>query len=167
MDDIKKRVRLDNNNKLVVENDNAEITSEGTFSNIEGVYEIDGEDVEKLLVLINDKTILKPFISHIERFYIPRAQIITCNEELDKLWLKFSKKYDDLKEENNTLYNDYIKLYTLYNELKEENNELKEENNKLNEENNKSKEENNELNAECHELNNKHKKMRWNIPIFK
>lgn len=142
MDDIKKRVRLDNNNKLVVENDNAEITSEGTFSNIEGVYEIDGEDVEKLLVLINDKTILKPFISHIERFYIPRAQIITCNEELDKLWSNLSKKYDDLKEENNTLYNDYIELYKLYDELKKEHNEL---------------------NAECYELRNKHMTMKGNF----
>ena len=131
MSDNKKRIRLDENNKLVIEDDNAVTTIEGTTSKIEGVYEMDGEDVEKLLVLINDKTILKPIISHIERFYIPRAQIITCNEELDKLWSNLSKKYDDLKEENNTLYNDYIKLYELYYELKEEYNDL---------------------NAECYEL---------------
>lgn len=64
MSDNKKRVRLDENNKLVVEDNNAVTTIEGTTSKISGVYEIADDDVVKLLLLINNNTIVRNIISY-------------------------------------------------------------------------------------------------------
>jgi hypothetical protein len=84
MSDNKKIVSLDDNNKLVIKDDNAVTTIKGTTSKIEGVYEISDEDVKKLLVLINDKTILEKGISYdfIEKKCTSGTQILTSDEAL-------------------------------------------------------------------------------------
>lgn len=58
MSDNKKIVRFDEDNKLVIENDNAVITGEGATSRISGKYEMDSEDVKKLFAIVNDKVLL-------------------------------------------------------------------------------------------------------------
>lgn len=112
MSDNKKTVRLDENNKLVIENDNAEITSEGTTSKISGVYEISDYDVEKLLVLINDKTILKKGISYsfIEKMYISGTHIFSSNEALDKTLSIVSKAYNELNKDYKELLDRYMTM---------------------------------------------------------
>lgn len=120
MSDNKKRVRLDNNNKIVIENDNAEITSEGTTSTIKGVYEIYYEDVEKLLVLINDKTILKTvFLYGImgNVVNIPGTQILTGDEALNETLSILAKKHNELYEEYNELKNIYMTMQENFDNL--------------------------------------------------
>ena len=101
MNDIKKRVRLDENNKLVVVDNNAVTTIEGTTSKISGVYEISADDVANLLVLINNNTALKPITKYsiLERRYVPHTQILTCDEALDKSLSIVSKEYNELEKE--------------------------------------------------------------------
>ena len=112
MSDNKKRVRLDENNKLVIENDNAEITSEGTTSKISGKYEISDCDVEKLLILINDNTILKKGISYsfIEKMYISGTHIFTRDEALDKTLSSVSKEYNELNKDYKELMDRYMTM---------------------------------------------------------
>jgi molecular chaperone GrpE (heat shock protein) len=101
MSENKKRVRLDENNKLVVEDNNAVTTIEGTTSKISGVYEISADDVANLLVLINNNTALKPITEYsiLERRYAPHTQILTCDEALDKALSIVSEEYNELEKE--------------------------------------------------------------------
>ena len=101
MNDIKKRVRLDENNKLVVEDNNAVTTIEGTTSKISGKYEISDDDVAKLLVLINNNTAVRPITEYsiLERRYAPHTQILTCDEALDKSLSIVSQEYNELEKE--------------------------------------------------------------------
>lgn len=124
MNDIKKRVRLDENNKLVVEDNNAVTTIEGTTSKIEGVYEMDGEDVEKLLVLINDNTIEKTVYSYsfIRPVFKPNTQIITSDEAVSIV----SKEYDELMEKYKELREEYNELNTECYELRNRHTTMKE-----------------------------------------
>lgn len=115
MSDNKKRIKLDNNNKIVIENDNAEITSEGTTSKISGVYEISDDDVAKLLILINNNTILKKIISHsilgsiMGNMYVSH-QFLTSDEALDKSLSIVSKEYNELNKNYNELKDRYDNL---------------------------------------------------------
>lgn len=121
MSDNKKRVRLDNNNKIVIENDNAEITSEGTTSKISGVYEISDDDVAKLLILINNNTIVKPIIAYsmLRRTYMPHIQIITSDEALDKTLSIVSAEYNELDKDHKELDKDYKELQDRYMTIQE------------------------------------------------
>ena len=116
MSNNKKRVRLDENNKLVVEDNNAVTTIEGTTSKISGVYEMDGEDVGKLLVLINNNTAVKPIIAYsvVERRYVPHTQILTCDEALDKALSIVSEEYNELEKEYKELKKEYKELKDRY-----------------------------------------------------
>lgn len=118
MSDNKKRVRLDNNNKIVIENDNAEITSEGTTSTIKGVYEIYDEDVEKLLVLINDNT-LKKIISYsiMGHMYTSYTQFLTSDEALDKTLSDVSKEYNELDKNYKELQDRYMTMQENFDNL--------------------------------------------------
>lgn len=133
MSDNKKIVRFDENNKLVIENDNAIITNKGITSKIEGVYEISDKDVEKLLVLINDNILAKPvhLYNFIEKMWTRSTQIITSDEAMSIV----SKEYDKLMDK-------YKELTKKYDELTKECNEL---------------------NTECRELRDKHMTMRSNF----
>lgn len=112
MSDNKKRVRLDENNKLVVEDNNAVTTIEGTTSKISGVYEISADDVANLLVLINNNTALKPITEYsiLERRYVPHTQILTCDEALDKALSIVSEEYNELEKEYKELKDRYMTM---------------------------------------------------------
>lgn len=112
MSDNKKRVRLDENNKLVVENNNATIAYEGTTSKISGKYEISDYDVEKLLVLINNNTTVKKIIAYsvLERRYTSHTQILTCDEALDKALSIVSEEYNELEKEYKELKDRYMTM---------------------------------------------------------
>lgn len=112
MSNNKKRVRLDENNKLVVENNNATIAYEGTTSKISGKYEISDYDVEKLLVLINNNTTVKKIIAYsvLERRYTPHTQILTCDEALDKALSIVSEEYNELEKEYKELKDRYMTM---------------------------------------------------------
>lgn len=102
MSDNKKVVRLDENNKIVIENDNALIAIEGTTSNISGTYEISAEDVEKLLILLNDKTTIKkiyPYGVLGVYDFPPGVQILTGDEAVNKSLSILSKKNNELLED--------------------------------------------------------------------
>ena len=119
MGDNKKLIRLDENNKIVVENDNGVITSEGTTSKLEGVYEISDDDVAKLLLLINNNTIVKTIkgYSILKRTYLPHIQIITCDEALDKSLSIVSKEYNELDKEYKELQDRYMALRGNFDDL--------------------------------------------------
>ena len=115
MDNIKKRVRLDENNKLVVEDNNAVTTIEGTTSKISGVYEISDDDVAKLLLLINNNTIVKNIISYsiMGNAHVLGTQIITCDEALDKslsIYNELDKEYKELKDRYMTMKGNFDNL---------------------------------------------------------
>lgn len=112
MSDNKKRVRLDENNKLVVENDNATIAYEGTTSKISGKYEISDDDVKKLLVLINNNTAVNNIIDYSiqERRYTSHIQILTCDEALDKALSIVSEEYNELEKEYKELKDRYMTM---------------------------------------------------------
>jgi hypothetical protein len=120
MSDNKKIVRLDENNKIVIEDDNAVTTIEGTTSNIIGTYEISADDVEKLLILLNDKTTIKKIYPYgVLGFYDypPGIQILTGDEAVNKSLSIISKK-------NNDLLDDYKELKDVYTTMKEKYHEL-------------------------------------------
>lgn len=119
MSNNKKIVRLDENNKLVVEDNNAVTTIEGTTSKISGVYEMDGEDVGKLLVLINNNTAVKPITAYsiLERRYMPHTQILTCDEALDKALSIVSEEYNELEKEYKELKDRYMTMNGNFDDL--------------------------------------------------
>lgn len=128
MSENKKIVRFDENDKLVIENDNAVITSEGTTSKIEGVYEISDDDLEKLLVLINNNTIVKTtaVYSLLAKMNMPRIQILTSDEAVEKSLSVVSKEYDELMEKYKELRGEYNELYMEKKELKNRHTTMKE-----------------------------------------
>lgn len=121
MTDNKKRVRLDENNKLVVEDNNAVTTIKGTTSKISGVYEIVDDDVAKLLLLINNNTIVKNIIAYsvLERRYTSHTQILTCDEALDKALSIVSEEYNELEKECKEWKDRYMTMKGNFDDLKE------------------------------------------------
>lgn len=119
MSDNKKRLRFDEDNKIVIENDNAKITKEGTTSIISGTYEISDEDVEKLLVLINNNTTVKTITAYsmLGKTYMPHIQILTSDEATNKALSVVSKEYDELMEKYKELRGEYDELYKEKKEL--------------------------------------------------
>lgn len=119
MSDNKKIVKFDENDKIVIEDDNAVTTINGTTSKIEGVYEISDEDVEKLLVLINNNTTVKTttVYSLLARMYMPHIQILTSDEAVEKSLSVVSKEYDELMEKYKELRGEYDELYKEKKEL--------------------------------------------------
>lgn len=119
MSDNKKRLRFDEDNKIVIENDNAKITKEGTTSIISGTYEISDEDVEKLLVLINNNTTVKTITAYsmLGKTYMPHIQILTSDEATNKALSVVSKEYDELMEKYKELRGEYNELYKEKKEL--------------------------------------------------
>lgn len=119
MSDNKKRLRFDEDNKIVIENDNAKITKEGTTSIISGTYEISDEDVEKLLVLINNNTTVKTITAYsmLGKMYMPHIQILTSDEATNKALSVVSKEYDELMEKYKELRGEYDELYKEKKEL--------------------------------------------------
>lgn len=111
-----KKVRLDENNKLVIEDDNAVTTINGTTSNISGTYEISDYDVGKLLVLINDNTLSKPVYSYsiIGTPLKTGTQILTSDEAVSII----SKEYNELREKYKGLEKEYNELNTECYELR-------------------------------------------------
>ena len=115
MSDNKKIVRFDENGKLVIENDNAVITSEGTTSKFFGTYEISAEDVEKLLVLINDKTIVEihwPY-SFFGSTLKTGTQILTRDEAISSISRKYNeleKYHKDLQDRHMTMSSNFYNL---------------------------------------------------------
>lgn len=119
MSNNKKIVRFDEDNKIVIENDNAKITKEGTTSKIEGVYEIADCDVEKLLVLINNNTTVKTITAYsmLGKTYMPHIQILTSDEATNKALSVVSKEYDELMEKYKELRVENDELYKEKKEL--------------------------------------------------
>lgn len=117
MSDNKKRVRFDEDNNLVVETDNAKITKDGTTSTISGIYEISDEDVEKLLVLINDKTIVEihwPY-SFFGNALKTGTQILTRDEAVSSI----SRKYKELEEDHKELQDRHMTMRSNFDNLLE------------------------------------------------
>lgn len=120
MSDNKKVVRLDENNKIVIENDNTLIAIEGTTSNISGAYEISADDVEKLLILLNDKTTIKKISPYgVLGFYDcpPGIQILTGDEAVNKSLSIISKKHNELLDDYKELKDGYTTMKEKYHEL--------------------------------------------------
>lgn len=117
MSDNKKIIRFDEDNNIVVENDNAKITKEGTTSIISGTYEISDEDVEKLLVLFNDKTIVEihwPY-SFFGNALKAGTQILTSDEAVSII----SKKYKELEKEHKELQDKHMTMRSNFDNLLE------------------------------------------------
>ena len=119
MSDNKKLIRFDENNKLVVENDNAVITCEGTTSKISGKYEISDDDAAKLLLLINNNTIVRNIISYniMGHAYVSGTQILTCDEALDKALAITSEEYNELLKEHKELQDRYMTMHGNFDDL--------------------------------------------------
>ena len=119
MSDNKKIVKFDENDKIVIEDDNAVTTINGTTSKIEGVYEIADYDVERLLVLINNNTTVKTITAYsmLGNMYMPHIQILTSDEVTNKALSVVSKEYDELMEKYKELRGEYDELYKEKKEL--------------------------------------------------
>jgi hypothetical protein len=120
MSDNKKIVSLDDNNKLVIKDDNVVTTIEGITSNISGTYEISAEDVEKLLVLLNDKTTIKKIYPYgVLGVYDgpPGIQILTSDEAVNKSLSIVSKKHNELLDDYKELKDGYTTMKEKYHEL--------------------------------------------------
>ena len=118
-----KTVRLDEDNQLIIENDNAIITGGSIFSEINGDYLISSDTIEKLMVIVNKKNMLKRNVFpeyYISETIIPKYTnyvMLTSDEtsnilnqvnqdlenEIYKLKKENETKIDDLKKENETL----------------------------------------------------------------
>jgi predicted nuclease with TOPRIM domain len=98
MNDNKKIVRFDENNKLIIENDNAVITGEGATSRISGKYEMDGKDVKKLFAIVNDKVLLQVDYSGIIRNRY-NTSVFTTDKEVHTLLKDLSDSNAQLNEE--------------------------------------------------------------------
>lgn len=119
-----KTVKLDEDNQLFIENDNAIITAGSIFSEINGDYLISSDTIEKLMVIVNKKNMLKRNV--LPEYYISSEIIIPkhtnyvmltsdetsiilnqVNQDLENEIYKLKKenetKIDDLKKENETL----------------------------------------------------------------
>ena len=114
-----KRIKLDENDKIVIEDDNAVTTINGTTSKIEGTYEISADDVEKLLVLINNNTTVKTITAYsmLGKMYMPHIQILTSDEATNKALSVVSKEYDELMVKYKELRGEYDELYKEKKEL--------------------------------------------------
>ena len=124
MSDNKKLIRLDENNKLVVENAAATVSCDGTNIDISGMYEISGNDVKKLLSIINDNSAaLSAYIKRVDVRDMLGVEIITSNEEMYKI---LTKCYNECREVNNQ----YIDLFVQHNKLSDKYNKLVEKYNK-------------------------------------
>ena len=119
-----KTVKLDEDNQLIIENDNAIITAGSIFSEINGDYLISSDTIEKLMVIVNKKNMLKRnvlpeyYISS-EIFFPKHTNYIMLtsdetsmilnqvNQDLENEIYKLKKenetKIDDLKKENESL----------------------------------------------------------------
>jgi hypothetical protein len=126
MSDNKKTITLDENNKLVVENAMATVSNDGTNIDISGMYEVSGDDVKKLLSIINDNaTALSSYIKRVDVCDMLGVEIITSNEEMYKILTKcynecreVNNKYVDLFVEHNKLCDKYDKLVEKYNKYR-------------------------------------------------
>ena len=119
----KKTVRLDEDNQLIIENDNAIITAGSVFSEINGDYLISSDTIEKLMIIVNKQTMLKRNVFpeyYISERIIPKHTsyvMLTSDEtsmilnqvnqdlenEIYKLKKENETKIDDLKKENESL----------------------------------------------------------------
>lgn len=59
MDTISGHIKLDEQDKLIVENDNATIHHSGVTSELHGNYTISGDDLERLLVTLNGGSVVR------------------------------------------------------------------------------------------------------------
>lgn len=124
MSDNKKVVRLDENNKIVIEDNNSVTTIEGTTSKLEGVYEISDEDVAKLLLLINNNTILKNIMSYtiMGSVFVSgkcTREILTCDDALKKALEITSKEYNELLKEHKELQDRHMAMRSNFDNLLE------------------------------------------------
>lgn len=117
-----KRIKLDENNKIVIEDDNAVTTIEGTTSNISGTYEISADDVEKLLILLNDKTTIKKIYPYgVLGVYDgpPGIQILTGDEAVNKSLSIVSKKHNELLDDYKELQDRHMTMRSNFDNLLE------------------------------------------------
>lgn len=112
--DEKKRVIIQNDGQVVINNHNARIDAHGTTSRIEGDYLIDDESVMKLCAIQNDASYLR-----VHQFWCNRALFLSItkhddfdakikeiNEYIDrklKSHKDFEKQIDELKNRVFTL----------------------------------------------------------------
>lgn len=119
----KKTVRLDKDNQLIIENDNAIITAGSVFSEINGDYLISSDTIEKLMVIVNKQTMLKRNVFpeyYISNTIIPEHTnyvMLTSDEtsiilnqvnqdlenEIYELRKELANKIEELTKENETL----------------------------------------------------------------
>lgn len=119
-----KKIRFNEDGKLVIENDNAEILDGHISSKIFGTYEISAEDVEKLSVLLNGDTLAKTIYSYqiIGSLYIPGSQstyIITSDNAVAGAMDVVSKEYNALDKEYKELKNRHAAMEEKHNNLLE------------------------------------------------
>lgn len=114
--ETKQRIYLDENNKLVVETDNATIDGfNKTITNLNGNFTIDANDVAKLLSMINEKNMFSHYAlySSQTKWYVGDANDLTHQLEceiklrkerekecrgLDQIIRKLKRKINDFNE---------------------------------------------------------------------
>lgn len=98
---MEKRIEIDVNGKLVIHNDNCTRTSDEITTKIDGDFLINGNDIHRLIVLVENKHLLhscqiatyKSFANKIQDF-----NLCTCDKELlDVINKKLSKIFKDIE----------------------------------------------------------------------
>jgi hypothetical protein len=107
---MEKRIEIDANGKLVIHNDNCIRTLNETSTKIDGDFLINGNDIHKLIVLLENKHLLhscqiatyKAFANKIQDF-----NLCTCDKELlnvvDKKLKPILKEIEVLSKQKNIL----------------------------------------------------------------
>ena len=119
-----KTVKLDEDNQLIIENDNAIITAGSIFSEINGDYLISSDTIEKLMVIVNKKNMLKRNV--FPEYYISSEKIIP--KHTNYVMLTSDETYIILNQVNQDLENE---IYELRKELANKIEELTKENETL------------------------------------
>lgn len=134
---MEKRIEIDANGKLVIHNDNCIRTSNETSTKIDGDFLINGNDIHKLIVLLENKHLLhsckiatyKAYVNKIQDFNLctsDKELLDVIDEKLSKIFkdIEILSKQKDILEsliikhnENCGLFHKEIKLSEEYNTL--------------------------------------------------
>ena len=111
---MKQQIYLDENNHLVVVTDNGRIDKGGTIAKIEGEFEINEQEVKKLLALLNDEIV---FTAHkvVEGSYFWESvsyfpSYCLREGEISDLLEKANKKFEELRSKSKESENKYNEL---------------------------------------------------------
>ena len=98
---MEKRIEIDDNGKLVIHNDNCTRTSDEITTKIDGDFLINGDDIHKLIVLLENKHLLHSCqITHYQLYSNKIQDFNLCSSDkelLDTVDKKLKKTFKEIE----------------------------------------------------------------------